>query len=539
MPPPGGPEDKTPPTVVTSAPDNGSVFVDLKPSISIAFSERMNRETTAGAVFVSPPVEGEVRIEWKKNELRLDFDEELLIDRTYQVTVGSGATDAHGNRLAQSFTIAFSTGEALDSGSIAGSVRLNFQPIAGASVVAYDLKLADSLNPAERNPLYITQSSSDGTYSLNYIARGDYLVLAYEDRNRNKKWDPPGEGIGLPSQPVMIDVQAESITEVDFDLSARDTVPLRVKDVSVNADHVLKIALSEFALRHSIYSCNIALVASDSGDTIRVDRAFAWQDSSREIVASVDMPSVPLDLRLSMRRLSDIWGNEINTDVDSVFLATTPSPDKKKPSVALASPRPGDIIQAPDAAALFRFDEPVALVSDFSGFQLVDADSTPVQCKSEQPDPFSVRFTPEVGLRHGTLYTGTLLKESVIDRSGNRGPDSACVMEFATLSSDTVGVCSGRFTLNGAQIAQNPRIFTKYLPKGEWQAVEIDAGGRFKFEGLPGQYILSGFLDRDADGFRSPGKLRQLEYSEPFIIMSDTLVVRSRFETENLEINIE
>ncbi|MCK4655755.1 MAG: Ig-like domain-containing protein, partial [candidate division Zixibacteria bacterium] len=132
--PPGGPEDRTPPEILLTQPEHGSVGIDLQPTISITFSERMDRKRIREAVFVSPPPDGDIKIGWKKNSLRINFTDSLTPDKTYLVTIGSGATDEHNNKLEESFTLAFSTGETLDSGAIRGVIRENGQLFAGATI---------------------------------------------------------------------------------------------------------------------------------------------------------------------------------------------------------------------------------------------------------------------------------------------------------------------------------------------------------------------------------------------------------------------
>jgi hypothetical protein len=56
------------------------------------------------------------------DELTLILQDTLASDRTYVITIGSGATDMQKNRMADSYQFAFSTGNKLNKGEIYGRV---------------------------------------------------------------------------------------------------------------------------------------------------------------------------------------------------------------------------------------------------------------------------------------------------------------------------------------------------------------------------------------------------------------------------------
>lgn len=47
--PPGGPEDRTPPTIVSAFPDSGATGVELGSAMTVLFSEKMNRRSVEAA----------------------------------------------------------------------------------------------------------------------------------------------------------------------------------------------------------------------------------------------------------------------------------------------------------------------------------------------------------------------------------------------------------------------------------------------------------------------------------------------------------
>jgi hypothetical protein len=91
-----------------------------------------------------------------------------------------------------------------------------------------------------------------------------------------------------------------------------------------------------------------------------------------------------------------------------------------------------------------------------------------------------------------------------------------------------------RYTGSG----QTSEIFFSTIPTGKWKKLEYDLSGHFHHEVVPGKYRFVGFVDRDNDGFLSTGKLSPFEYAEPLLFFGDTITVRPRFETEDIELNI-
>ena len=110
VPPQGGPVDNTPPQIVSNSPDIDQINVSLERYVEIVFSEPMDHRRTEEAIFVSPG--DPLGFRWRGRTLRIDLV--LRSERTYVVTVGTGARDLRNNALEQSFSFAFATGARLN-----------------------------------------------------------------------------------------------------------------------------------------------------------------------------------------------------------------------------------------------------------------------------------------------------------------------------------------------------------------------------------------------------------------------------------------
>jgi hypothetical protein len=536
--PPGGPEDKTPPEILLTQPEHGSVGIGLQPTISISFSERMDRKRIREAIFVSPPPDGDIKTDWGKNSLRISFTDSLTPDKTYLVTIGSGATDEHNNKLEESFTLAFSTGETLDSGAIWGVVRENGQPSAGATVMAYSLAAAGSVDMFSELPEYTTQSGSDGSYRLGFVSPGDYVLFAFDDRNSNKTWNPPGEKIGFPRFPALLSSDLTVASDVDFDIFQRDTVPLGIKKATVTPDRILQVSLSQAALKRDVLQSRIVLTSADSRDTTRLDQLFAWGDTVRSVTAILPDLGSAEEFNLQIASLVDLWGNEASTADDSVQLLPPIGSDKRPPEIESIDPPAGSRHIETSPVFEIRYNEPIRIAGDTIGLRLFDPDSIVTTCGQEQVDRFTVSFAPNDTLRQGVKFTAILDLGIVTDLAGNRLTDSTINFKFETINYDSLGSFSGNVVLRYTGSGQTAEIFFATIPTGKWEKLEYDLSGHFHHEVVPGKYRFVGFMDRDNDGFLTTGKLSPFGYAEPLLFFGDTITVRPRFETEDIELNI-
>ncbi|MFN3394543.1 MAG: Ig-like domain-containing protein, partial [Candidatus Thermochlorobacter sp.] len=184
--PQGGPEDRTPPKIVRIYPDSGALHFSGN-LIRIEFNKFVNTQSLRSAVFFSPELD-DYEIRGSGTSAEIIIYDTLKPNRTYTYTLTNDLRDTRGNALEKSYTFAFSTGDKIDSGFIAGKVfGKNNRPVKGALVLAYllpkgDTLYADTLNPAKLKPDYIAQTDSAGAFQLNYLAEGDYRLIAIEDK---------------------------------------------------------------------------------------------------------------------------------------------------------------------------------------------------------------------------------------------------------------------------------------------------------------------------------------------------------------------
>ena len=193
-PPGGGPTDSVPPFVVRTEPSDGAVAVDTSSPIEIEFSEEMNRLSVERAVSIVPPVELR-NLRWKGKTLVAEPLEALPESVTVVFELGATAQDYHSVAMAAPFALAFSTGEALDTGVIAGAVTAGGDPAPRATVWACTRPAVPDSSGTLHPCGYTTTSRDDGTFRLSHVrATGTpYTLLAFLDANGDRRYTGANE----------------------------------------------------------------------------------------------------------------------------------------------------------------------------------------------------------------------------------------------------------------------------------------------------------------------------------------------------------
>lgn len=195
VPPTGGPPDQTPPSLVTSTPENGTTLFSGT-ELHFEFDEAVDTRSFTSAFSISPDIAGIPQITGSGKNLRVQLPAPPRPETTYIVTLESTLRDAHGVVLERPITIAFSTGAQIDKAQMSGKVvhQADGKDANGIDVFAF--ANSDS-NTLSQQPLYRTQTGKDGTFAFRSVAKQDYYVVAVADRNRNRLIDPT-EKLGIP-----------------------------------------------------------------------------------------------------------------------------------------------------------------------------------------------------------------------------------------------------------------------------------------------------------------------------------------------------
>ena len=194
--PTGGPKDPNPPEVVSYQPENYSTnFIPQK--ISVEFNEFITLKDVNNQVIISPPVEEKPDFKIRGKSLVFNLNEELLENTTYTIFFGDAIRDNHEGNILNNFEYVFSTGNTLDSLSIAGEVLNSFtlQPEEGVYVMLYE-DVSDSI-PLKERPMFLSKTDKNGKFFINNLKNKKFKIFALRDNNNNYIYDLPNEQIAF------------------------------------------------------------------------------------------------------------------------------------------------------------------------------------------------------------------------------------------------------------------------------------------------------------------------------------------------------
>lgn len=253
-PPPGGPEDKTPPSVEGTIPADGEAGVAPDQDITILFSESMSRSRLERSVQFYPPASLS-GVKWKKDRVILKLEEPLHPDTTYVVELQPGFADAHNVRSEKGYRFAFATSAHIDSGVVSGHVLFRRKPTPKGVVRGFVLPKDSTFAPEATRPDRQVSTNVDGAYELDRLpTSGRGLVLwAFEDGNSNSAFDASSEFGAIYADTVVL---GPSITRRDgIEISIVD--PTEPAEVTGHIDN-----------RTSFDSVLVAVTMHEIGDTV-------------------------------------------------------------------------------------------------------------------------------------------------------------------------------------------------------------------------------------------------------------------------------
>ena len=541
--PPGGPEDTTPPDVISVSPVTGSTEVESNSRIEITFSERMLAKITEESVFISPLPKKPFDFRWRGKRLILTPQEPLQPDRTYVVSIGTDAQDLRRNRLSQSYTFAFSTGSRLDYGTISGMVwtkqEIGVQKEMGASVWAYLLSAEKTeIDPKEEKPNYVTQTDNEGKYALKNLSLGKYRLLAVQDVNRDLVWDWEKEAIGVTTGDVELSERNISETDVDFILDKKDKSPPTLLNChSVDRNSVALEFDEELEKQSVLDLANFRISSVSTQMPLRVISAFFRDTDTRRIFLLIEQMRPEEKYELKVMDVRDKVGNSLDTTSNLCLFDGTEIPDTLGPKIAGISPKHGETNVPFDAKIKLAFDEPPDKSGVEAVFSLVNSTQVRTMGKGEWETPNTFVFSPDSLLSGRMKYMIKLSGEEILDLLGNISlMDSIFGTSFVTLDPDTLGSVSGKVEIEEEDDSATVVLTLWSLVQGKLlYQITTHRSGLFLFERvLPGKYFLSGYLDLNEDENLTLGEPEPFSPLEPFLIYPDTIYVRSRWETEGI-----
>ncbi|HEY8105340.1 MAG TPA: Ig-like domain-containing protein [Gemmatimonadales bacterium] len=294
QPPPGGPPDKTPPTLTSTYPDSMTMPSDFRGNVEFRFNEVVSEGSSPSMglgtgdlekLIILSPTDKTPDVGWHRRRITVRPAEGWKPNRVYRVELLPGVADVRQNKSNIDAVVTFTTGAPVPHDSIRGRM---FDWKAGTPAI---LALVEAVLEPDSLP-YRALTDSTGRFAFGPLPHGEYLVFGVVDANHNFRRD-------LRESFDSVRIRPESATTEVPELYAfvHDTLPPRLVEAtssdSVTAslsfatslDPFQKLDTSAVSVRKLPDSVAVAVVLLAFRDTTTPRRAdtvaFHPPDSTR------------------------------------------------------------------------------------------------------------------------------------------------------------------------------------------------------------------------------------------------------------------
>jgi hypothetical protein len=542
-PPEGGPVDTVPPVIISTFPRQYATQYRGN-RILLEFDKYVDHRSVEGSIFISPTV-GPLEFDWSGREVEIRFSENLRPGRTYVVNVGTDVVDLHNrNRMAEAFTLAFSTGDSLDRGAIRGKV-FPIKPTdspSGVMIFAYNLKglNPDTLNPCRTKPDYVTQTGEGGEIFLRFLALGPYRLLAVRDEYRNLVYDPETDEYGVPSKAVDLTLSDTIQSNIWMQLAKEDTTaPRLIKATAPDRRHLL-VEFSQAVDTARVLPRFFQIADTADGRSLGVQSASALFPKLTSVLVVTQPQTAGRRYRVRVERLRDLGGIAISPIANSMTFSGSAATDTVGPAVLSVSipDSSRDIDSQPDVQ--IDFSDAVRRGTAEQAITLQDTSRQQIPTSLRWLTDASVVLRPRERLVSKMWCRLSVELGKVRDLAGKSGRDTVRAWRFQTLDDELLSSIEG-FVRDDSRTdaAGNIFLFAENIARKmrKTYQVKLERPGAFVLRDIiEGQYVLHAFRDRNRNQMYDAGRLYPFLNSERFTYYPDTLKVRARWPLDGVQL---
>lgn len=529
LPPGGGEVDKIPPEIISSYPQDGTIDYD-KDFIEIEFSEYVDKRSFKEALFISPAIDEQLEISWSGKSVEIVFPNGLKNNLTYVVTIGTDVVDVNNkNRMANSYSFSFATGNKIDKRTIDGSVY--GKDIEGTFIFAYKYS-DDTTKYLSKKPDYISQVGKNGSYKLNGLAESVYRIFAVKDQLRDFIFQAEQDLIGIPYKDISLIGVDSSFTGLNFYLQKIDTLsPRLISTIMTDRNHIL-VSLSE-ECDSSIYnSQNYFIFDSTSNATLNIEYCYKGNTKKDEMILVQKNELNPSNrYYLFAKKLKDLNGNIFNNDWRELIISD--KSDTTAPKLFKKIPEQNSAIDFIGAKIVFYFDDALQNKQIKNAIQFSDTLKNKIPFEIYFPDDATLVVKPLSDLKPDKKFEIKLDLSKVIDAAENK-TDSIYTHKFSTISGIEFTGLSGKITTTKENLVL---VLQGLKNQNNFYITKPDKTSNYSFQRIqPGSYALWYYVDEDSSGSYDYGWPSPYRNSEEFYYYQDTIKLKSRWSITDFNI---
>ncbi|HCY77316.1 MAG TPA: hypothetical protein DHV28_15475 [Ignavibacteriales bacterium] len=532
LPPGGGEVDKIPPEIIYSYPETGTInFKD--DHIEFEFSEYVDKRSFKEALFISPAIDEQPEINWSGTSVEIVFPKGLKDNVTYVITIGTDVVDVNNkNRMANSYSFTFSTGDKIDKRIIDGKVY--GKDIDGTLIFAYKF-LDDTTKYLSKKPDYISQVGKDGNYQLKGLAESVYRVFAVKDQMRDLLYQADQDLIGMPNTNISLLGSDSSYSHLDFFLMKVDTLKPRLLSTVMTDNYHLVVTLSEECDSLTYLADNFEIIDSTTNKYLPIEYSYQSKSKKEEFVL-VQNNKLSKDniYYLHAKQLKDLDGNIYLNELSGFVV--TDKPDTTTPKLIRTNPSRNGQTDFKNPEIFLYFDDAITNENLKNAILFTDTLKNRIDYDLNFIDNAVLLLKPKSDLKPDKSYEIKIDLSKFKDAAGNK-VDSVYTFKFATINGVEFTGISGKIITtktNVIAVLQDIKDDQKFV------TVKPDKTMAYSFDRMmAGTYSMWVFSDTDSSGTFNKGYPDPFKYSEDFYFVPDTLKLRPRWIVTDFNIVFE
>ena len=526
--PSGGPKDNTPPVLLASIPESGSINFEGG-KVELMFSEYLQEKSLNNAFKILPETNTPAEIKYEGDKVNIYFPDSLSSDQTYILSINRGLKDEHGVPLSQGVQLAFSTGSRIDKSKIRGRIFYNGAP----SSLLWKLKdSTDHIDFYKRMPDYSIDTNDEGEYEFSYLSVGDYKVVGI-DRDFNGKLIDAEYGVyGLPWTSYIsvdsIDIVKQSINII---------VPNEPRSVKIlNAQWLSnRWGMLTFDVPIEQYK-NIILVdvISDSFGT----RAKTFIDSEKSNILHYVISD---SLKYSLKTIIDIAPVYQNNHkvIDSVRIVARVPAAKDTNYISITNYKKNIVLNI-DKEVIMPLNIHFSKIMDNASLDsaiTLYKDSSLLEIEMTWASPMDLEVLPKINWEPLSQYSLSIIRDKIFINNNKTIKDSIKTIAISTTKYKKFGTLTGNIVTKHFE-PLFVRLFS-FEKENIFHDAIVNSSSIFKISKVPeGKYYLMVFYDKDGNTKYSQGHLNPYSPSEWFEFFPDTISIRNNWDMEVADIRL-
>ena len=201
--PAGGPKDTIPPVLLNAfPPERTTNFTGNK--VTLVFNEYIEVQDIQNNLLVAPYPKTMPGVTYKLRTVTVKIKDTLLPNTTYSIDFGNSLRDLNESNPFRNYSYVFSTGNTIDSFTLAGNVTMAETGKADSTLTAILYKDANDSTVQKRKPDYIARLDKQGNYKFKNLSAGIYRLYALKDGDGGKTYNSAIEQFAFLQNDIVI-----------------------------------------------------------------------------------------------------------------------------------------------------------------------------------------------------------------------------------------------------------------------------------------------------------------------------------------------